>query len=78
MRQIRDLDQTTPGESLQRLVAENSSLKQPVRHLGQEHRTLRERLEAARSSNLFADRRIVALEAQLLDPTRADTARSCD
>lgn len=69
MGQLRDLDQMVPGESVQRLVSENTSLKQQVRQLSQEHRSLQERLEAARSSNRFAERRIAALEAQLLDPS---------
>ena len=68
MGQLRDLDQTVPGESLQRLADENASFKQQVRQLSQEHRSLQERLEASRSSNRFAERRIAALEAQLLDP----------
>jgi uncharacterized protein YlxW (UPF0749 family) len=68
MGQLRDFDQMVPGESVQRLVNENTSLKQQVRQLSQEHRSLQERLEAARSSNRFAERRIAALEAQLLDP----------
>jgi chromosome segregation ATPase len=68
MGQLRDFDQMVPGESVQRLVSENTSLKQQVRQLSQEHRSLQERLEAARSSNRFTERRIAALEAQLLDP----------
>ena len=68
MGQLRDVDQTVSGESVQRLVSENASLKQQVRQLSQEHRSLQERLEASRSTNRFAERRIAALEAQLLDP----------
>jgi chromosome segregation ATPase len=68
MGQLRDFDQMVPGDSVQRLVSENASLKQQVRQLSQEHRSLQERLEASRSSNRFAERRIAVLEAQLLDP----------
>jgi chromosome segregation ATPase len=69
MGQLRDVDQMVSGESVQRLVSENASLKQQVRQLSQEHRSLQERLEASRSTNRFAERRIAALEAQLLDPS---------
>ena len=69
MGQLRDVDQTVSGESVQRLVSENASLKQQVRQLSQEHRSLQERLEASQSTNRFAERRIAALEAQLLDPS---------
>ncbi|MGP4102892.1 hypothetical protein [Nonomuraea sp. KM90] len=50
-----------------RLLAENTTLKQKVRHLTDETRTLNERLQAARSNGRFADRRIAELEAQLLE-----------
>jgi chromosome segregation ATPase len=69
MGQLRDVDQMLSGESVQRLASENASLKQQVRQLSQEHRSLQERLEASRSTNRFAERRIAALEAQLLDPS---------
>jgi hypothetical protein len=67
MGQLRDVDQMVSGESVQRLASENASLKQQVRRLSQEHRSLQERLEASRSTNRFAERRIAALETQLLD-----------
>ena len=69
MGELRDFDQMVPGESVQRLVSENTSLKQQIQQISQEHRSLQERLEASRSTNRFADRRIAALEAQLLDPS---------
>jgi chromosome segregation ATPase len=69
MGHLRDFDQMVPGESVHRLVSENAALKHQVRQLSQEHRSLQERLEACRSTNRFAERRIAALEAQLLDPT---------
>lgn len=68
MGQIRDLDQPWSGESIQRLVEENASLKLQVKRLTQEHRSLQERLEGARSNVRFAERRIADLEAQLLNP----------
>jgi len=75
MGQLRDVDQMVSGESVQHLVSENASLKQQVRQLSQEHRSLQERLEASRSTNRFAERRIATLEAQLLAPaaSRAPT-----
>ena len=71
MGQLRDVDQMVSGESVQRLVSENASLKHQVRQLSQEHRSLQECLEASRSTHRFAERRIAALEAQLLDPPRS-------
>ncbi|WP_225882388.1 hypothetical protein [Streptomyces aureocirculatus] len=56
-----------PGESVQQLVTENTSLKRRVHQLTQEHRTLQERLQGARSNLRFADKRIADLEAQLLE-----------
>ncbi|MFD5081709.1 DUF6262 family protein [Kitasatospora sp. NPDC058406] len=67
MGQIRDFDQMVPGESLQSLTTENTTLKHRVHQLTREHRTLQERLEGARSNLRFADKRIAALEADLLE-----------
>ncbi|MFI1868717.1 DUF6262 family protein [Streptomyces jumonjinensis] len=67
MGQIRDVEQMVPGESVQQLVSENTSLKHRVQQLTREHRTLQERLEGARSNLRFADKRIADLEAQLLE-----------
>lgn len=68
MGQVRDLDRSWSGESTQRLVEENTSLQLQVKRLTQEHRSLQERLEGARSNVRFAERRIADLQAQLLDP----------
>ncbi|MFI6458646.1 DUF6262 family protein [Streptosporangium amethystogenes] len=67
--QIRDLEHDGPGDSVQRLAAQNSTLQERVRQLTQENRTLGERLQAARSNARFADRRLSQLEAQLLEET---------
>ena len=48
-------------------TSESTTLKQRVRQLTLDNRTLQERLQAARSNVRFADRRIAQLEAQLLD-----------
>lgn len=68
MGQLRDFEQMVPGENVQVLTTENTTLKRRVQQLTQEHRALQERLEGARSNNRFADRRIADLEAQLLAP----------
>ncbi len=52
---------------VQRLTAENATLKQRLRDLSASSRTLEERLQAARSNNRFLDKRIAGLEAQLLN-----------
>ncbi|MFE5492982.1 hypothetical protein ACFQ7Z_23945 [Streptomyces virginiae] len=67
MGQIRDFDQMVPGESVQHLISENTTLKHRVQHLTQEHRKLQERLEGARSNLRFSYKRIAALEAELLE-----------
>lgn len=65
--QIRDLEAEYTAETVQRILTESSELKQRVRELTDDTRTLRERLTAARSNNRFLDRRIAELEAQLLE-----------
>lgn len=70
MGQLRDVEQMVPGESVQQVVTENTTLKRRVQLLTQEHRTLQERLEGARSNLRFADKRIADLEAQILEQDR--------
>lgn len=67
MGQIRDTEQMVSGESVQAVITENTTLKRRVHQLTQEHGSLRERLEGARSNNRFTDKRIADLEAQLLE-----------
>lgn len=70
MGNIRDLEQQWSTEDIQRINTENTTLKQQVRQLSQDTRTLEERLQAARSNGRFQDRKIAQLEAQLLQPPR--------
>lgn len=70
MGQIRDLETQWTDESIERITSENVNLKQRVRQLTQDKRTLEERLQAARSNGRFQDRRISQLEAQLLDQSQ--------
>ncbi|WP_405771065.1 DUF6262 family protein [Streptomyces sp. NBC_01538] len=67
MGQLRDFDQMVPGESVQQLTTENTTLKHRAHQLTQEHRKLQERLEGARSNLRFAEKRIADLEAQLIE-----------
>jgi chromosome segregation ATPase len=69
MGQLRDLEQEWPPETIGHITAENTTLKQRVRHLGEENRTLGERLQAARSNIRFQDRHIAQLEAELVEHT---------
>lgn len=55
--------------AIQRITAENTTLKQRVRQLPTDNRTLEERLKAARSNLRFQDRRVAGLEVKLVDPT---------
>ncbi|WP_030021171.1 DUF6262 family protein [Streptomyces monomycini] len=67
MGQVRDLETQWTDESIERITGENTNLKQRVRQLTQDKRTLEERLQAARSNSRFQDRRIADLESKLLD-----------
>jgi hypothetical protein len=67
--QIRDLEAEWTQEAVQRITAENTTLKQRVRQLTTDNRTLDERLKAARSNLRFQDRRVADLEAQIADPS---------
>ncbi|WP_331759483.1 DUF6262 family protein [Streptomyces sp. NBC_01579] len=62
---IRDLEHNLPEGSLQRMVTENTTLKQHVRQLTQDNQQLQERLTSARQNNRFMDKRIADLEARL-------------
>lgn len=65
MGKIRDLEHDLPEGALQRIVAENGSLKLQVHQLTQDQQRSHERLTSARESNRFLDRRVADLEAQL-------------
>jgi chromosome segregation ATPase len=60
-------------EAIQRITTENTTLKQGVRQLTADNRTLDERLKAARSNLRFQGRRVADLEARLSDLTDQDT-----
>jgi hypothetical protein len=49
------------------IAAEKITLHLRIRQLTGEHRTLRERLDAARSASRFLDRRVADLEAQIAE-----------
>ncbi|MFI1408780.1 DUF6262 family protein [Streptomyces sp. NPDC020707] len=74
MGQLRDVDQMVPGESVQKLTTENTTLKRRIQQVTQEHRKLQERLEGARTNLRFADKRIADLELQLLESQQAAPA----
>ncbi|WP_406359406.1 DUF6262 family protein [Streptomyces sp. NBC_01544] len=63
---IRDLEHDLPEGSLQRIVTENTTLKQQVRQLTQDNQQIQERLASARQNNRFLDKRIADLEAELV------------
>jgi len=76
--QIRDLQAEWTQDDLQRITAENTTLKRQISQLTADNRTLNERLKAARSNLRFQDRRIADLEVRLTEsanPT-ASTFRS--
>lgn len=53
--------------AVKRLVTENTTLKQQVRTLTADTKTLTERLAASRENNRFQDKKIASLQADLLD-----------
>lgn len=67
--QVRDLEAEWTQEATQRITTENTALKQRVRQLAADNRTLDERLKAARSNMRFQDRRVADLEAQITEIT---------
>ncbi|WP_371478528.1 DUF6262 family protein [Kitasatospora sp. NBC_00315] len=66
--QVRDLEAEWTQEAIQRIVTENTTLKQRVRQLTADNRSFDERLKAARSNLRFQDRRVADLEAQIATP----------
>jgi chromosome segregation ATPase len=73
---IRDLENDLPEDGIQRVVTENTTLKQQARQLTADKRRLEERLTGARDNNRFLDKRIADLEAELADPLLADQPSS--
>ncbi|MFF1717520.1 hypothetical protein [Streptomyces sp. NPDC058268] len=67
MGQLRDVEQTAPADSAPALRTENTALKRRLDQMTQEHRSLQERLEGARSNLRFSEKRIADLEVQLLE-----------
>jgi Family of unknown function (DUF6262) len=65
--ELRDTQREHDHDALQRLTAENTTLKQRLRQLTSDQRAMEEKLQAARSNNRFLDKRIAGLEAQLLE-----------
>ncbi|ONF72343.1 DUF6262 family protein [Amycolatopsis keratiniphila] len=66
---IRDLELDLPQDAVQRLVTENTNLKQQNRTLTSELKTTSDRLAAARGNNRSLEKQISELQAELLDPT---------
>ena len=65
---VRDLQSEWTQEAVQRISTENTTLKQRVRTLTADNRTLEEKLKAARENLRFHDKRIADLEARLAPP----------
>jgi chromosome segregation ATPase len=72
---IRDLELDLPADAVQRLVTENTTLKQRIQALNTENRILTDRLAAARDNNQSQDKKIANLQAQLLEQHPGAAAR---
>jgi hypothetical protein len=70
--QICDLQAEWTEEAIQRTTTENTTLKQRIRQLTADNRTLDEWLKAARSNLRFQDRRIADLEALIAPGSSPD------
>jgi len=68
---IRALETDLPAEAVERICAENRTLRQENRTLTAESQQLTERLKAARENNRFLDTRIARLEAELAEAVLA-------
>ena len=66
--QVRDLESEWTQEAIQRIITENTTLKQRVRTITAGNRVLEEKLKGARENLRFHDKRIADLEAQLAPP----------
>jgi hypothetical protein len=75
MGRIRDLELDLPEDFAQRLLTENTTLKQQVQKLAGENRTLTDRLAAARENNRSQDKTIANLQAMLLEQNPGSAAR---
>jgi hypothetical protein len=64
---IRDLEIDLPADAVERINAENRTLRQENRTLTTDNQQLTERLKAARENNRFLDTRIARLEADLAE-----------
>jgi predicted nucleic acid-binding Zn-ribbon protein len=64
---IRALETDLPADALERISAENRTLRQENRKLAAETQQLTERLKAARENNRFLDTRIARLEAEIAE-----------
>ncbi|MFJ5926467.1 DUF6262 family protein [Kitasatospora sp. NPDC092948] len=67
MGRIRDLELDLPADAVQRVVTENTTLKQQLRTATGENRTLTSRLAAARDNNRSLERRMSEFHAQFLE-----------
>ena len=64
---IRDLEIDLPADAVERINAENRTLRLQNRKLTTDNQQLTERIKAARENNRFLDTRIARLEADLAE-----------
>jgi len=64
---IRDLEIDLPADAVERINAENRTLRLENRKLTTGNQQLTERIKAARENNRFLDTRIARLEADLAE-----------
>jgi chromosome segregation ATPase len=75
MGQLDELTSSRVEDNIQTVNSANTELKQQIRQLTADRRQLEDKLAAARSNNRFLDKRVAALEAQLVEQTPIATPR---
>jgi hypothetical protein len=75
---IRDLELDMPQDAVQRLVTENTTLKQQNRILTAEVKGLTDRLAASRGNNHSLEKQLSELQAELLDSATPRRLRSVE
>jgi chromosome segregation ATPase len=73
--QIRDLELDLPADAVQRLVTENTTLKQQIQTITTDNQKLTERLAASRDNNRSQEREIASLQGLILEHDPQAAAR---
>lgn len=62
---LRDLESNVPPDGIQRVLTDNTTLKQQLRELSQQNHRLHNRLKTARDNNRMLDNQLAQREAEI-------------